>query len=94
VLQPFDDLDEAVALANDTRYGLAATVWTNRSREAFQLARAIDAGIIEVCSSPDAAPAWSTLQYFEPLKQSGLGVDGGLQGMRAYMVAQSISFSH
>lgn len=94
VLQPFDDLDEAVALANDTRYGLAATVWTNRSREAFQLARAIEAGIIEVCSSPDTAPAWSTLQYFEPLKQSGLGVDGGLQGMRAYMVAQSISFSH
>jgi acyl-CoA reductase-like NAD-dependent aldehyde dehydrogenase len=94
VLQPFDGLDEAIALANDTRYGLAATVWTNHSRAAFQLARSVEAGIIEICSSPENAPAWSTLQYFEPLKQSGLGVDGGIQGIRAYMAAQSVSFSH
>jgi acyl-CoA reductase-like NAD-dependent aldehyde dehydrogenase len=94
VLQPFDDLSEAVELANDSHYGLAATVWTNRSRDAHRLARSLEVGIVDVLSSAESAPGWSTLQYFEPRKQSGLGVDGGLHGMRAYMSAQSVSFSH
>lgn len=94
VLQPFDDLSEVIELANDSHYGLAATVWTNRSRDAYRLARSLEVGIVEVFSSPESAPEWSTLQYFEPRKQSGLGVDGGLQGLRAYTAAQSVSFSH
>ena len=94
ILQPFDDLAEAVTLANDTEYGLAAAVWTNRSSDAYRLARSIEAGLIEVCSSASATPGWSTLQYFEPFKQSGLGIDGGLEGLKAYTRPQSVSFSH
>jgi acyl-CoA reductase-like NAD-dependent aldehyde dehydrogenase len=94
ILQPFDTVSEAVELANDSHYGLAATVWTNRSREAYRLARSLEVGIVDILSSSDSAPGWSTLQYFEPRKQSGLGIDGGLQGLRAYTAAQSVSFSH
>lgn len=94
VLQPYDDVSEAIALANDTRYGLAATVWTNSARDGYRLARSIEAGIVEICASGESAAGWSTLQYFEPFKQSGLGVDGGLQGLNAYTLAQSVSFSH
>jgi acyl-CoA reductase-like NAD-dependent aldehyde dehydrogenase len=94
VLQPFDTVPEAVDLANDSHYGLAATVWTNRSREAYAVARSLEVGIVDILSSSDSVPGWSTLQYFEPRKQSGLGIDGGLQGLRAYTAAQSVSFSH
>lgn len=94
ILQPFDTVSEAVELANDSHYGLAATVWTNRSREAYRLARSLEVGIVDILSSSESAPGWSTLQYFEPRKQSGLGIDGGLQGLRAYTAAQSVSFSH
>jgi acyl-CoA reductase-like NAD-dependent aldehyde dehydrogenase len=94
VLQPYDDVSEAVELANDSHYGLAATLWTNRSREAYAMARSLEVGIIEILSSPESAPGWSTLQYFEPHKQSGLGVDGGLQGLKTYMSVQSGSVSH
>jgi hypothetical protein len=45
VLQPFDDLSEAVELANDSHYGLAATVWTNCSRDAHMLARSLEVGL-------------------------------------------------
>jgi acyl-CoA reductase-like NAD-dependent aldehyde dehydrogenase len=93
VIQPFDEMSEAVEFANDSQYGLAATVWTNRTDLAFGLARAIDAGIVDVCARPDSVSSWSPLQYFEPRKQSGLGIDSGLEGLKAYSSAQTVSFA-
>lgn len=94
VLQPFDTVEQAIDLANDSSYGLAATVVTNRTDLAFRLGRSIEAGMVDICATPDSAPGWSTLQYFEPVKQSGLGIDSGLQGLLAYTTAQTVSFSY
>ena len=49
-VQPFDDEDEAIALANDTNYGLAATVWTESSARATRVAESLDVGIAWVNS--------------------------------------------
>lgn len=92
----FDDLDDAIALANDTAFGLSASVWTARSDHGYKLARNIRAGGVSIFSSVDAArstgPELGTARYFEPQKESGLGVDGGEQGYLAYTTPQSLYF--
>lgn len=45
---PFDDDDEAVAMANDTTYGLAATTWTTNLSRAHRLAKRLQAGTVTV----------------------------------------------
>lgn len=95
-IEPFDDIDHAIALANDTSFGLSASVWTARSDLGYKLARGIEAGGVSVYASTAAAaqagPELGTSRYFEPRKQSGQGVDGGLPGFLAYTSAQSVYF--
>ena len=76
----FRDEDEAIAIANDTRYGLAATVWTANVARAHRVARQIEAGAIGV-------NAWAPIDPQLPwggFKQSGLGRECGLSGVLAY----------
>jgi acyl-CoA reductase-like NAD-dependent aldehyde dehydrogenase len=47
-VQAFDTRDEAIALANDIPYGLAASVWTTRLDDALALARGVEAGLVSV----------------------------------------------
>jgi len=96
-LEPFDSLDDAIALANDTSFGLMASVWTRRADLAHRLAREVVAGAITICSSAEAAARSAPDYiggYLEPQKQSGHGVDGGAPGLLAYTTAQSISWLH
>jgi acyl-CoA reductase-like NAD-dependent aldehyde dehydrogenase len=76
----FDTEDEAVALANDSDYGLAATVWTTSLARAHRVAGAVKAGAVGInCWSPlDANLPWGGL------KTSGIGREGGLAGALAY----------
>lgn len=95
-IEAFDDIDHALALANDTPFGLSASIWTARSDLGYRLARGIEAGGVSVYASVAAAaqggPELGTSRYFEPRKQSGYGVEGGLPGYLAYTSAQSVAF--
>jgi phenylacetaldehyde dehydrogenase len=76
----FDSDEEAVALANDSEYGLAATVWTTHLARAHKVAQALRVGAVGVnCWSPlDANLPWGGL------KASGIGREGGLAGALAF----------
>jgi betaine-aldehyde dehydrogenase len=72
--------DDAIALANDVAYGLAATVWTNALDRAFRLAERLEAGI--VWTNCPHAGAWHI--PYEGHKQSGLGEDLGLESIHTF----------
>ena len=76
----FDSEAEAIALANDSDYGLAATLWTGNLARAHRVAAALKVGAVGVnCWSPlDANLPWGGL------KSSGIGREGGLGGALAY----------
>jgi len=76
----FDTEEDAIALANDSAYGLAATVWTGSLARAHRVAAAAKVGAVGVnCWSPlDANLPWGGL------KTSGIGREGGLPGALAY----------
>ncbi|MCK6188226.1 aldehyde dehydrogenase family protein [Pseudomonas sp. EYE_354] len=77
---PFDSEAEAIALANDSNYGLAATIWTADLVRAHRVAGAVKAGAVGInCWSPlDANLPWGGL------KSSGIGREGGFGGAQAY----------
>ncbi|MFB8776519.1 aldehyde dehydrogenase family protein [Streptomyces broussonetiae] len=87
VLSTFTDLDDAIAQANDTDYGLAASVWTTNLTTAHRMAAAIEAGTVWVNS-------WGQMSTgnlpFGGYKQSGLGYEGGLEGLDAYTQAKAV----
>lgn len=81
VAMSFRTFDEAVVLANNTRYGLAASVWSENISVALDLAMRVKAGVVWVNSTNrfDAACG------FGGYRQSGFGREGGREGMLAYL---------
>jgi acyl-CoA reductase-like NAD-dependent aldehyde dehydrogenase len=69
----YDDEDEAVALANGTRYGLTATVWTRDIGRAVRLARRVQAGQIAINTLGDGGPTGAIGAPFGGYKHSGFG---------------------
>jgi len=91
--QGFSTEDEALALANGTDYGLAATVWTRNAGLGRRMARAIKAGAVLIrTSGQEGISSGCTLSY-EPQKASGFGTEVGLGGLRAYSSLKLLSFS-
>lgn len=85
----FDDDDEALALANDTEYGLAASVWSGDRDRAWQLASSIDAGTVMVNHHNVFVIGGDAPQT--GWKQSGLGPELGLDGVLALMETSVIT---
>ena len=83
----FDTEAEAVALANDTRYGLAAYVFTRDLDRAFRLMDGLEAGMIGI---NDPVPTTSNAP-FGGSKQSGWGRELGSEGMEAYLETRHVS---
>ena len=85
---PFDTEEEAVALANDSIYGLSGSLWTNDLKRGIRVARAIRTGVLSVNSSSSVhlqAP-------FGGYRQSGLGRELGMHAMDHYSEIKNIYF--
>ena len=83
---PFDDLDEAAALANDTTYGLSSYVWSRDIQKVHQLVPKIKAGQVYVNTTPFPHPAMPMGGY----KQSGIGRDLGEEAVNHYTEHKSV----
>lgn len=73
----FDTLDEAIAMANDSDYGLAATVWTKDLKTALSAAQRLEAGLVQINQNQVAGPNIS----YGGIKQSGMGKELSLESM-------------
>jgi len=83
----FNDLDEAINLANATPYGLAAYVWTNDLKAAIKASEGLEFGMIGVNEwTPQATEA-----PFGGWKQSGLGRESGAEGLDEYLETKLVS---
>jgi aldehyde dehydrogenase (NAD+) len=82
----FRDEDEAVALANDTRYGLAGYVHTNDLRRAHRVASRLEAGYVSL-NSFAALPASAP---FGGYRMSGYGKEGGREGMAEFLRSKNV----
>ncbi|MEV4241480.1 MULTISPECIES: aldehyde dehydrogenase family protein [Nocardia] len=85
-ITPFDDDDEAVAMANDTTYGLAATAWTNNLSRAHRIAKRLQAGTVTL----NCQLVFDHSVPFGGYKQSGWGHEFGREGIEAYMQTKSV----
>jgi len=77
---PYDDLDELIAMANDTQYGLAAYVYGNDIRSIYKLIDALEFGMVSVNSVKMTGHPIP----FGGVKQSGLGREGSVHGFDEY----------
>ncbi|MEE3331297.1 MAG: aldehyde dehydrogenase family protein [Myxococcota bacterium] len=82
------DMDQAVSLANQTTYGLAANIWTHDKRKGLALARRLHAG--SVCINDMAMSYGAPEAPFGGRKSSGVGHVNGVIGLRGYTHAQPI----
>lgn len=92
-LQEYDDLDEVAALADDGPYGLGATIWGADRDAAERIAAGLRVGSVDVITAPAARPGMALGTPFEPRKQSGFGVEGGLAGLAAFTAPQAITYA-
>ena len=83
---PYDTVDEAVAIANDSDYGLSGSVWSADPSRALGIARRIRTGTATVNGW-----RWDFNCPFGGFKESGLGREGGPEGLEAYCEYQTIS---
>jgi aminomuconate-semialdehyde/2-hydroxymuconate-6-semialdehyde dehydrogenase len=85
-LIPFETEVEAIDIANATKYGLSASVWTDDSEKAQRVASKIDAGVVWL-------NCWMVRDLRTPfggMKQSGLGREGGVEALRFFTEAKNV----
>ncbi len=85
-LTPFENVDEALQLANSTPYGLACSIWTNDLTKAHRVAEKIESGIVWI-------NCWLVRDLRTPfggVKQSGVGREGGWEAMRFFTETKNV----
>ncbi len=85
----FGDGDDILALANDTSYGLASYVYTNRLDTAQRMMEGLEYGIIGINDiNPTAVAA-----PFAGIKESGLGIEGSIEGIEEFLYKKTAAIS-
>lgn len=87
-LLDFSKIEDVIAAANNTRYGLAAYVFTNDLSIAWKMAEGLEAGIIGINDPVPATPQCP----FGGMKESGLGRELAHEGLEAYLETKYVSF--
>jgi betaine-aldehyde dehydrogenase len=88
-VMPFDGEADAIALANDTIYGLSGSVWTRDGARALRVARAIETGVISINSNTSVRVATP----FGGFKQSGVGRELGPHALEHYSEVKSVYYA-
>lgn len=83
----YDDADEVIAAARDSRYGLAGYVAGRDANRAAAVARALDVGIVGINTASPNTPQIP----FGGLKHSGIGYEGGQPGLDAFLAYQTVA---
>ena len=85
-LTPFETEEEAIHLANQTRYGLSASIWTENLSRAHRVSREIEAGVVWVNT-------WLRRDLRTPFggwKESGVGREGGVEALRFFTESKNV----
>ena len=85
-ITPFEGVEQAIELANESQYGLSATIWTTALKKAHNVASHINAGVIWINT-------WLQRDLRTPfggMKQSGLGREGGLEAYRFFTECKNV----
>ena len=82
-------IDEAIAKANDTRFGLAAYVMTNDLSAAFKMAEGLEFGTIGINDTVPASPQLP----FGGIKESGIGRENAIEGLDVYLETKAVSLA-
>ncbi len=89
-IMPFETEDEALQMANNVKYGLSATLWTNNLDRTMRLSKRIEAGIIWVNT-------WLNRDLRTPfggVKNSGVGREGGFEALKFFTEAKNICIKY
>lgn len=89
-IQYFDNDDEAIGLANDTKFGLAACIWTRNNERAMRIAHQVRAGRLWINSPQINFPELPVGGF----GMSGIGREAGSSGIRSYCETKSIIIQH
>jgi acyl-CoA reductase-like NAD-dependent aldehyde dehydrogenase len=82
----FSDVEDVIARANDSPYGLAGAVWSKDVDRAVDIARRLETGTVWINQNLNLRPDTP----FAGHKQSGFGVENGIEGLLEYMAPQSV----
>jgi acyl-CoA reductase-like NAD-dependent aldehyde dehydrogenase len=89
----FDQVEEAIRIANCTQYGLAAGVWTANLSTGMRMAKGIRSAVLVNAVAPKGEGAGEAVSR-EPAGQSGVGIEGGLAGVESYLRRQPVFFHY
>jgi len=89
-LMPFQKEDEVIALANDVKYGLSATVWTSNLDRAMRISKVLEAGIVWVNTFLNR----DLRTPFGGVKASGVGREGGFEALRFFTEPKNVCIQY
>ena len=89
-LMPFETQEEAIQLANDVRYGLSATIWSQDISRTMQVSKQLEAGVIWI-------NCWLVRDLRTPfggMKESGVGREGGWEALRFFTEPKNVCIQY